>query len=85
MHSQGKNETDLPFIEMNPTPEQLDMIEKNYEMYVRNGTIHFEEPQYVKDENKKKKMEKMKDDLMNPTLPVTEIRKILLSFIQLQE
>ena len=75
------NITDLPFLEVVPTAKQKMMMELNYEIYVRNGKLHFEIPPYIKNEEKQKRIEKTREDLVNATT-FSELRKILLEIIK---
>lgn len=63
MRSEGKNETDLPYIEVEPTEDERQKMEQNYEMYVNKGQIEFITPEHILKEQKRLNIEQLKEDL----------------------
>jgi hypothetical protein len=80
MRSEGRLETDLPYFEYTPTSDERDKIDKNYWLNYKDGTLRFETPQAVTQENKRKSLETLKDQITSAK-DIQAVKTILISLL----
>lgn len=82
MKSEEKLDCDFDYVEITPNTGEKKKIDNNWLMKVNVGKLEFEEPQHLKEENKKITAQKINNDLEKATTQ-TELKNIIKDLLKL--